>query len=129
MSDPSTWHRIADVDPESKTGSCSQCGPGVPLYFRKSRNHWVCEIKHQGGKRGPHGLTRAEAKEMREGKRCRICGTTENLAVDHCHDSLRIRGVLCRDHNTALGLFDDNVDHLRAAIGYLLETENPLEPL
>lgn len=129
MSDPSTWHRISDTNSETAIGTCSQCGPGARLYYRASRDQWVCYVKRESGKRGPHGLTREQAKAMREGKACRICGTTENLCVDHCHDSMLIRGVLCRDHNTALGLFDDNVDHLRVAIGYLLGVDMPLTSL
>src|SRR5688500_397723 len=108
MSDPSTWHRISEIDSEVRLGTCSQCGPGALLHFRPYNSSWVCAEARNGGRREPHGLTRAEAKALREGKCCRVCGTTENLVVDHCHESGKIRGVLCRDHNIALGLFDDN---------------------
>lgn len=30
------------------------------------------------------------------------------LCVDHCHETHRARGLLCRQHNSALGLFGDN---------------------
>lgn len=59
---------------------------------------------------------------------CLICGTMENLAVDHDHTCCPrrgyscgkcIRGALCRNHNRGLGYFDDNVEALQAAINYL----------
>ncbi|HET8686207.1 MAG TPA: endonuclease VII domain-containing protein [Methanosarcina sp.] len=35
-------------------------------------------------------------------------GLIRELAVDHCHTTGKIRGLLCTDCNTALGLFKDN---------------------
>jgi hypothetical protein len=54
---------------------------------------------------------------------CKICGQKDNrrLAVDHYHVSGRIRGLLCRHCNTAIGLFDDNPLLLRKAADYLDE--------
>ena len=56
---------------------------------------------------------------MREGKSCQICGSTEYLAVDHCHVTGAIRGVLCGPHNSGLGFFRDSTEHLLAAVAYL----------
>jgi len=39
--------------------------------------------------------------------------------VDHCHDSLKIRGLLCASCNKGLGQFGDNPVALRNAIEYL----------
>lgn len=52
---------------------------------------------------------------------CKICGQTDNrrLAVDHCHDTGRVRGLLCRHCNTAIGLFGDDPSLLRKAADYL----------
>jgi len=55
---------------------------------------------------------------------CAICGKPEltknkQLAVDHCHTSGRIRGLLCFHCNTAIGLFNDSPEQLQAAIDYL----------
>ena len=62
--------------------------------------------------------------------RCAICGNKETakhttsqkvqrLAVDHCHVSGKVRGLLCQDCNRGLGKFKDNVKLLNNAIEYL----------
>lgn len=56
--------------------------------------------------------------------RCAICYTeyTEDskaFAVDHCHKTSKIRGILCAKCNTALGLFKDSTSVLYSAIQYL----------
>lgn len=59
-----------------------------------------------------------------QNNRCAICGTVfdskTNLAhLDHCHDTGRIRGMLCRKCNTGLGMFKDNQELLLKAALYL----------
>lgn len=56
---------------------------------------------------------------------CALCSATASsldgrkLAVDHCHATNKIRGLLCGKHNKALGLFKDNIEALTKAIDYL----------
>lgn len=55
---------------------------------------------------------------------CAICGRGEwlfnrALDVDHCHNTGRIRGLLCRDCNKGLGMFRDNAHHIDKAAKYL----------
>lgn len=57
---------------------------------------------------------------------CKICGskdTYKKLAVDHCHTTGRIRGLLCQNCNHGLGKFKDSAELLIAAVRYL-ETTN-----
>lgn len=58
-----------------------------------------------------------------QGGACAICRTKEpggrNWCVDHCHDSGKVRGILCLECNAGLGKFKDNPDFLRRAIEYL----------
>ncbi len=61
--------------------------------------------------------------------KCAICGkpdgvgtlTSKRLAVDHCHRSNKIRGLLCYNCNSGLGHFKDSLGNLRNAMQYLLD--------
>ena len=55
---------------------------------------------------------------------CAICGTPScktgrNFAVDHCHETGKVRGLLCAGCNQGLGNFKDDVGYLEDAISYL----------
>lgn len=65
--------------------------------------------------------------EAQEG-RCAICGergfrinpnSTFLLCIDHCHDTGKVRGMLCHNCNRALGLLQENIESLKASIKYL----------
>ena len=59
---------------------------------------------------------------LQQENRCAICHIAKPTCVDHCHQTGRIRGVLCRPCNVALGQFRDDAQLLRAALTYLEET-------
>lgn len=44
---------------------------------------------------------------------------TYNLAVDHCHQTGKVRGLLCGNCNTGLGFLKDSTELLQSAIQYL----------
>lgn len=77
-----------------------------------------------------YGITREDYLKMSEeqGHVCKICGCAETvkrrgkvirLAVDHCHQTGKIRGLLCCSCNRALGYFKDSPENLRKAAEYL----------
>lgn len=53
---------------------------------------------------------------------CEICGSTKLLGIDHCHDTGRVRGKLCRTCNSALGYLKDDLGLVRKAVEYLERT-------
>ncbi len=68
-------------------------------------------------------------RQEQEGK-CAICRNeleihpdssvrTKKVAVDHCHETGKVRGLLCSNCNTGLGMFKDNHELLQAASEYL----------
>lgn len=61
--------------------------------------------------------------EKQEGK-CAICGAHQinfkkALAVDHDHETGKIRGLICFNCNIMLGQAKDNINILKNAINYL----------
>lgn len=53
-------------------------------------------------------------------KQCMICGRdTRKLVIDHNHQNREIRGLLCGQCNTGLGMFCDSPSILEAAVTYL----------
>lgn len=46
-------------------------------------------------------------------------GKKRNLSVDHCHNTNKVRGLLCSKCNNGIGLFNDSIKSLKSAIKYL----------
>ena len=58
---------------------------------------------------------------------CKICkgknNSKQSLAVDHCHKTGKIRGLLCSPCNIMLGHSKDNKLTLQEAIMYLMDND------
>ena len=72
-----------------------------------------------------YGISLEQYDEMLKAQQgvCAICATScdtgMNLAVDHCHDTNKVRGLLCKNCNTAIGLLKENVENMNKAINYI----------
>jgi hypothetical protein len=86
-------------------------------------------MRHYGLQRY-YGLTGEQYAAMLADQKalCAICSKPETtvvgagvkpLSVDHCHDTNRIRGLLCHHCNHGLGHFMDSPAALRAAADYI----------
>jgi hypothetical protein len=62
-------------------------------------------------------------------KECVICGSEENLVVDHCHKTNTVRGMLCNHCNRGLGHFRDDPELLEFARIYLLANSEKEEEI
>lgn len=60
-----------------------------------------------------------EAMVVAQDGRCAICRQEGKLDVDHDHDTLVIRGLLCRSCNLMIGVMHEDATRLRAAADYL----------
>lgn len=56
-------------------------------------------------------------------KRYRTASNKNHMAIDHCHKTGKIRGILCNWCNRGLGVFEDNLEFLENAKIYLLESK------
>lgn len=75
-----------------------------------------------------YGMTAADYAFMLEFQQgqCGICKTHQSelpraLAVDHCHQTGRVRGLLCSKCNTALGLLKDSPEFIERAGRWIME--------
>lgn len=71
-----------------------------------------------------YGINETEYDRLlaKQDKQCAICKidvTPKRLCVDHDHDNGRIRGLLCRSCNLAIGLLKHNPTSLKNGILYL----------
>ena len=73
-----------------------------------------------------YGITQSEFDQMliNQNNKCAICGSkfknSKSTHIDHCHNSSRVRGLLCNDCNLAIGQFNDNPELMQNAIKYLV---------
>ena len=70
-------------------------------------------------------LTRVEYEQIKQeqGSKCKICGDKTVLVIDHCHKTNVVRGLLCSNCNTGIGLLKESVEVLLRASVYMKECD------
>ncbi len=123
--------------------SCKGCEAAKPItefYVCSGRPHGnYCKVCYRKRTREAarlrtikylFGVTSEQYNAMldSQGHLCRICGEPDGdgtsmqasrLAVDHCHTTGVVRGLLCYRCNVGLGMFKDRPELLQKAIEYL----------
>jgi len=132
---PATHHSLTNINPDGRTADCSQCGEGFKI--TKHGAQWKCRTKarQNGRKQLTFGTDSAipradihtaftELNRVQNGL-CAICkkpcDTNDVLSVDHCHETGKIRGLLCNKCNIGIGMLGDSVAGVQAALDYLKE--------
>lgn len=130
-------------DTERGVRTCKSCGEEKPLdsyprhsscYGGVSRTCRGCKTNKSRERR--YGVNAADYDKMfqRQGGKCAICGTTNpathqskggksSFCVDHCHETGKVRGLLCGYCNTGIGKLRDDPDILRKAAQYIEENK------
>tara|TARA_Y100000310_G_scaffold327695_1_gene394452 strand:+ start:1730 stop:2584 length:855 start_codon:yes stop_codon:yes gene_type:complete len=112
---------------------CTLCKKRKSLrYFNKSkigrlgRKPRCKECVKSDGLMSKYGISELEYKRLfsLQNHSCAICkidsSKVDFLYVDHEHsDSGRVRGLLCKECNWGLGIFEDNLTLLQKAVDYL----------
>jgi hypothetical protein len=101
------------------------------VYRKASSKYWnkSSKAKRHNAWLKRYGLTKEEYETMFNNQNglCLICkkqcSSGQNLSVDHCHKTGRIRGLLCKKCNSALGMLEDNIEYFQTAILYLKSYE------
>jgi hypothetical protein len=89
-------------------------------------HNWTGVSKEDGYIRRNYGITLDQYHDLlvAQSNGCAICGRTQEpdgrrLAIDHCHVSGNVRGILCNNCNNGLGSFGDSIEGMQKAIDYL----------
>lgn len=89
-------------------------------WYVKNKNRAIASVFK---KKYGISLSDYEALLERQNGVCAICRRTcksgRNLAVDHCHETGKVRGLLCLECNRGIGALKDSIDLLTKAISYL----------
>ena len=127
---------------DGRRGECRDChnekkrirySKNPEKYNAVNRAHYA---KHPEKSRNRHlkntyGISLKQYNNMliKQDHKCLICkkhvsenlykGNQVNFAVDHCHKSNKVRGLLCQLCNVGLGSFKDSKELLLAAIEYI----------
>jgi len=111
---------------------CDDCGKDVRLDDKdvidkilEKPNPIV--VKHNGYRDyDKYGITMADYNQMyiNQQGRCAICNTHQiylkkALAIDHDHNTGKVRGLLCSNCNLGIGNLKDSIKSLKNAIKYL----------
>ena len=129
--DPLKFHK----NPRAQCMACTRSDNNArshKLDPEKREAHRLRARKHALMKN--YGLTYEAFHEMfeKQNGECAICThpvhpTHEDRyqtgCVDHCHETGKVRGVLCWDCNVGLGKFHDDISKMRKAILYLEESQ------
>lgn len=97
-------------------------------------NTWDKQETPARYRRGERFRMRQEEYDRRIAAGCVICGSREQVQVDHDHTCCGkqrstcgkcVRGVLCRRHNVVLGFVKDDPATLRALAEYVESYKHP----
>ena len=104
---------------ETKTPSFKGQKNYPPEDHRAWKHYNICDCCNNFKYRHGFRLTYKDREMLDASPWCAICGTQEDLHIDHCHTTNRIRGYLCSHHNKAIGLLNEDITFFHMAIDYL----------
>lgn len=114
-----------------RLGMCRTCSKAIVNRWRRTHPDEFTFQRRRRELRQKYGLTPQQYEDMlhKQGGLCACCGkppghaqtkpSVRYLAVDHCHRTGRVRGLLCVPCNLIIGNACEDDAVLRAAISYL----------
>lgn len=140
VSSRSNLHSLTEIDRDAAHAVCAICGP-TRIRVRRDRKTPECwAVRQRNSNPSParkrrrvlanYGMTTAEYEALltSQGGRCATCrrkptANGKAFAVDHCHKTGQVRGIVCSACNTAMGLAGDSAKVLQAMADYLHRAE------
>ena len=98
---------------------CRTCTAQIARNYRKKNKN---KLRIQSAIRN-YSISKEKVIDLYNTNNCHICENefknNKDKHIDHCHETNKVRGVLCANCNHALGKFQDNISILEQAIKYL----------
>lgn len=124
------FHKNANKD--GRFNTCKKCQYKRLQEFRKDPAHKerFKEYRRNNSITQRYGIsieTYNDLVNIQQNK-CKICGNHPNkkgpiqnqsLHIDHCHNTGKVRGLLCHLCNRAIGLFRERIDLIEKSLEYL----------
>jgi len=142
----SELYKVISIEPKSLSNrallykcQCKACG-GTHLRTNKQlknstkarecptyrAHNWSGFTREDAIMRRQYGISMAEFEALLKYQKggCAICekpidALSRRMNIDHCHETGKVRGILCTGCNTGLGHLGDNVEGLQKAMDYL----------
>lgn len=138
--------KLPEHDPRNAPRVCSTCNtekPSSEFYLEKDKRaqngiaqRSTCkpcteDRKYKRFIEKTYNFTFDQYEDLfdKQGGKCAICESrignnrTGRLFVDHCHETHKVRGLLCSSCNHGLGQFKDSPKLLQKAISYLTDNK------
>ena len=124
-----SWNANKAIGRSYRCSRCKTCKAAIT-------KEWLAKVGPVRAKKSKlrkyYGLSVPEYEAMiaGQGDLCFICrkpssdidprsGKPKSLAVDHCHESGKVRSLLCSACNMGIGCFCDSIELLQRAASYL----------
>lgn len=107
---------------------CKDCKNAAAKQWRKDNPENVekhLKRMRERAKERKYKITQLEFDKLLKDQKnkCAICSNkfknSKDTHIDHCHNSSKVRGLLCNGCNIALGQFQDNIQFMENSIKYL----------
>lgn len=122
--EPEEFHKCSSNKKTGRQWHCKECSSSIAKKYYKTRR----DVVRKSTLKNTFGITLEEYDEMllKQNGVCAICGGGQvtgktNLAVDHCHHTGKVRGLLCNRCNTGIGNLQDDPVVVERALLYLRE--------
>lgn len=116
----------------SKYKICNICGKSKSIIFFGAKRS-DCSICQRSRKLfNYYGINSDEYERLllEQNNKCACCLSSNaknrhnRFVVDHCHDTGKVRGLLCDKCNTGIGSLSDSLEGILQAVAYLKRFEH-----
>lgn len=119
--------KLKETNPEKYRAIVSNSPKRKEANKRYKKNHpeKTALQKRKDALKSKYGITIEIFNHMvfKQSNCCKSCGNeflnTKSMHIDHCHDTMKVRGILCVNCNVALGYAKNSIERLKSLIIYL----------